>query len=287
MTTLTDRGVGAGAAADPFLPRPFVVRRHRQDTRDTYTLVLEPSDGLPMEFAAGQFTMMHAFGAGEAPISISGDPAQPERLEHTIRNVGAVTRALVHAERGTELGIRGPFGTGWEVSAGRGGDVVFVAGGIGLAPLRPAILELCAERAEYGRVLLLYGARTPEDILFGDDLQRWGAESHIDVQVTVDNGQHAWRGRVGLVTQLIARGGFDASNTLALVCGPEVMMRYAAAALAERGVPRPRLRLSMERNMKCGVGLCGHCQLREHFLCVDGPVLGYDVLEPLMARSEV
>ncbi len=287
MTVLTDRDAGAAPTADPFLPRPFVVRRHRQDTRDTYTLVLEPADGVPMEFVAGQFTMMHAFGAGEAPISISGDPARPEVLEHTIRNVGAVTRALVHADRGTELGIRGPFGTGWEVTAGRGGDVVFVAGGIGLAPLRPAILELCAGRADYGQALLLYGARTPEDILFGDDLQRWGAEHRIDVQVTVDNGQHAWRGRVGLVTQLIARGGFDASNTLALVCGPEVMMRYAAAALADRGVPRPRLRLSMERNMKCGVGLCGHCQLREHFLCVDGPVLGYDVLEPLMARAEV
>jgi NAD(P)H-flavin reductase len=287
MTVLTDRDAGTAPAEDPFLPRPFVVRRHRQDTRDTYTLVLEPADGVPMEFAAGQFTMMHAFGAGEAPISISGDPARPEVLEHTIRNVGAVTRALVHAERGTVLGIRGPFGTGWEVRSGRGGDVVFVAGGIGLAPLRPAILELCSARADYGRVLLLYGARTPEDILFGDDVQRWGDDHGVDVQVTVDNGQHAWRGRVGLVTRLIARGGFDASNTLALVCGPEVMMRYAAAALAERGVPRSRLRLSMERNMKCGVGLCGHCQLREHFLCVDGPVLGYDVLEPLMARAEV
>jgi NAD(P)H-flavin reductase len=272
---------------DPFLPRPFVVRRHRQDTRDTYTLVLEPADGQPMPFAAGQFTMMHAFGAGEAPISISGDPASPGVLQHTIRNVGAVTRALVEAAPGTELGIRGPFGTGWEVSSGRGGDVVFVAGGIGLAPLRPAILELCAAREDYGRVLVLYGSRTPEDILFGEDLLRWVTGYDIDVQVTVDNGQHAWQGRVGLVTQLIARGGFDAANTLALVCGPEVMMRYAAAGLAERGVPHDRLRLSMERAMKCGVGLCGHCQLRELFLCVDGPVLTYDVLEPLMSRAEL
>jgi NAD(P)H-flavin reductase len=231
--------------------------------------------------------MMHAFGAGEAPISISGDPARTDLLEHTIRDVGSVTHALVHTAPGSRLGIRGPFGTGWEVASGTGGDVVFVAGGIGLAPLRPAILELCASRADYGRVLLLYGARTPEDILFGDDLRRWAADHAIDVQVTVDNGQHAWRGRVGLVTQLIARGGFDAANTLALVCGPEVMMRYAASALAERGVPTPRLRLSMERNMKCGVGLCGHCQLREVFLCVDGPVLTYDVLEPLMARAEL
>lgn len=287
MTAVAGTDHGHGPVEDPFLPRPFVVRQHRQDTRDTYTLVLEPDDGLPMAFAAGQFTMMQAFGAGEAPISISGDPGRPDVLEHTIRNVGAVTRALVQSDPGTELAIRGPFGTGWEVSSGRGGDVVFVAGGIGLAPLRPAILEVCAARGHYGRVLLLYGSRTPEDILFGDDLRRWGAENDINVQVTVDNGQHAWRGRVGLVTQLIARGGFDAANTLALVCGPEVMMRYAAAGLAERGVPRDRLRLSMERNMKCGVGLCGHCQLREFFLCVDGPVLTYDVLEHLMSRAEV
>ncbi len=287
MTALTRQGADVHPPPDPFLPRRFVVRRHRQDTRDTYTLVLDPVDGEPLAFAPGQFTMMQAFGVGEAPISISGDPAHPDGLEHTIRDVGTVTRALVRAVPGTELGIRGPFGTGWEVSSGRGGDVVFVAGGIGLAPLRPAVLELCATRSDYGRVLLLYGARTPEDVLFGDDLQRWGREHDIDVQVTVDNGQHAWRGRVGLVTQLITRGGFDATNSLALVCGPEVMMRYAASALAERGVPPTRLRLSMERNMKCGVGLCGHCQLRELFICVDGPVLTYDVLEPLMARAEL
>jgi NAD(P)H-flavin reductase len=284
---LTGRGESTQPVADPFLPRPFAVRQRRQDTRDTHTLELEPIDGEPMAFAAGQFTMMHAFGAGEVPISISGDPAVPGRLEHTIRDVGPVTRALVHAEGGSVLGIRGPFGTGWDVSSGSGGDVVFVAGGIGLAPLRPAILEVCAARANYGRVLLLYGARTPEDILFADDLRRWAGEHGIDVQVTVDNGQHAWRGRVGLVTQLIARGGFEPSRTLALVCGPEVMMRYAAVALAERGVPKQRLRLSMERNMKCGVGLCGHCQLREFFLCTDGPVLTYDRLEPLMSRAEL
>jgi NAD(P)H-flavin reductase len=287
MTALTDRARGGAPVPDPFLPRPFVVRTARQDTRDTHTLELEPVDGGPLAFAAGQFTMMHAFGAGEVPISISGDPARPDRLVHTIRDVGAVTRALVHAVPGTVVGIRGPFGTGWEVSAGRGGDVVFVAGGIGLAPLRPAILEVCAARAEFGQVSLLYGARTPEDILFEDDLLVWSREHGIDVQVTVDHGQHAWRGRVGLVTQLVARARFAPESTLALVCGPEVMMRYAALALADRGIPKDRLRLSMERNMKCGVGLCGHCQLREFLLCVDGPVLTYDRLEPLMSRAEL
>jgi NAD(P)H-flavin reductase len=287
MTAVTTRGLGAAAGSDPFVPRPFVVTASRQDTQDTHTLELAAVDDEPMAFAAGQFTMMHAFGAGEVPISISGDPAQPERLVHTIRSVGPVTRSLVGSPPGAVLGIRGPFGTGWEVSGGKGGDIVFVAGGIGLAPLRPAVLEVCVDRADYGRVSLLYGARTPEDILYEEDLRDWAARYDIDVQVTVDNGQHAWRGRVGLVTQLVSRVRFTGSDTLALVCGPEVMMRYAALALGERGVPAAKLRLSMERNMKCGVGLCGHCQLREFFLCVDGPVLTYDRLKPLMARAEL
>jgi len=272
---------------DPMLPRLFVVRRTRQDTRDTYTLELEPTDGAPLAWQPGQFTMLHAFGVGEAPISISGDPSRSGRIEHTIRNVGSVTAALVAAGPGAMLGVRGPFGTGWDVGLGQGADVVFVAGGIGLAPLRPAILELIAHRADYGRVVLLYGARTPEDILFTDDLRNWAERDGIVVEVTVDNGQYAWGGRVGFVTQLVPRAGFDPVRALALVCGPEVMMRYAAQALAHRGVRPDRLRLSMERNMKCGVGLCGHCQLRELFLCVDGPVLGYDRLAPLMSRSEL
>jgi len=288
MTSLAERPTGASAPiADPMLPRPFVVTRTQQDTRDTYTLALEPIEGPPLEFIAGQFTMLHAFGVGEAPISISGDPTRPGPLLHTIRNVGSVTASLATAPPGTVLGVRGPFGTGWNVQDGKGGDVVFVAGGIGLAPLRPAILELVAERDQYDRVVLLYGARTPEDILFGDDLFRWAKQNGIVVEVTVDNGQHAWRGRVGLVTQLVARAGFDAWHSLALVCGPEVMMRYSAQALADRGVAPEKIRLSMERNMKCGVGLCGHCQYRELFLCVDGPVLPYDRLSPLLARSEL
>ncbi len=269
------------------LPRRFTVTRTRQDTDDTYTLELEPLDGEGLRFASGQFTMLHAFGVGEVPISISGDPTRLGPLEHTIRDVGSVTRHLVAAEPGTTLGVRGPFGTGWEVDRGRGGDVVFVAGGIGLAPLRPAILEVCARRADYRRVLLLYGARTPDDILFTESLRSWQDEYGVDVQVTVDNGQRGWPGRVGLVTHLIGRAGFDPLHTTAFVCGPEVMMRYSASGFVDRGVDPARLRLSMERNMRCGVGLCGHCQLRELFLCVDGPVLGYDRLEPLMVRAEL
>jgi NAD(P)H-flavin reductase len=271
----------------PMLPRLFSVTRTRQDTADTYTLELQPLDGFPLVFESGQFTMLHAFGVGEVPISISGDPTRPGPLEHTIRDVGSVTGALVAAQPGTVLGVRGPFGAGWQVAGAAGGDVVFVAGGIGLAPLRPAILEVCARREDYRRVVLLYGSRTPADILFQDSLDAWRRDFGLDVQVTVDNGQRDWHGRVGLVTHLIAHAGFDPQQTTAFICGPEVMMRYAATAFLDRGVLPSNVRLSMERNMRCGVGLCGHCQYRELFLCVDGPVLTYQRLEPLMARREL
>lgn len=162
-----------------------------------------------------------------------------------------------------------------------------VAGGIGLAPLRPAVLETCAARSDFDRVVLLYGARTPEEILYPADLRRWADTYDVDVQVTVDNGQRGWEGRVGLVTQLVGRASFDPARAVALVCGPEVMMRYAAMALTARGVPPARVRLSMERSMTCGVGLCGHCQLREFFVCLDGPVLAWDRLEHLVTTAEV
>ncbi|HWS57790.1 MAG TPA: FAD/NAD(P)-binding protein [Actinotalea sp.] len=285
--SLTHAPLDTAMPLDPMIPARYRIAHTRQDTRDTFTLELQPLDGPMLAYRAGQFTMLDAFGIGEVPISISGDPTRPGPLEHTIRDVGAVTHALIAAPSGAVVGVRGPFGTSWDVADGAGGDVVIVAGGIGLAPLRPAILEVVARRERYGRVVLLYGARTPEDILFGDELRSWAKDHGVVVEVTVDNGQHAWRGKVGLVTQLVPRAGFDPRNTLALVCGPETMMRYVAVALADRGVPEDRVRLSMERNMKCGVGLCGHCQMRELFICVDGPVLGYDRLAPLLATREL
>ena len=186
----------------------------------------------------GQFTMLSAFGVGEVPISISGDPTRKGPLLHTIRDVGGVTHALAKVPRGDVLGVRGPFGRGWSVADGKGGDVVVVAGGIGLAPLRPAVLEVLSHRQRYGRLVLLYGTRSPDDVLFGRDLEAWRGRFDFDVDVTVDYGPPEWRGRVGLVTSLIARAGFDPRRTLALACGPEVMMRRVAAGLADRGVPK-------------------------------------------------
>jgi len=286
MTTATLDAQVAGTP-DPMVPRRYAITEVRQDTRDTFTLLLDPVDGDPLTFRAGQFTMLHAFGVGEVPISICGDPRTPAPLEHTIRNVGAVTRALVNAEPGTEVGVRGPFGTTWDVADAVGGDVVFVTGGIGLAPLRPAILDVLAERERYDKVLLLYGSRTPEDILYGAQMRRWADLNNVNVQMTVDNAPYGYKGKVGFVTELITRAGFNPRTAWSFVCGPEVMMRSAATALTGRGVAPSRIRMSMERSMKCGVGLCGHCQLRDLFICVDGPVLGYERLEPLMNVREL
>ncbi len=276
---------GAAGLHDAMRPRPFRVVERRADTADTVTLALEPVTGPPMTFAPGQFTMLGRLGAGEVPVSISGDP-RGGPLVHTIRDVGGVTHQLVGSDVGQVVDVRGPFGVGWRVEDGRAGDVVVVAGGIGLAPLRPTLLQLVAERDQFGRVALLYGARSPGERLFTDELELW-REQGIDVDVVVDQGTPGWTGRVGLVTSLVPRADVDPARVLALVCGPEVMMRYVSQSLLDLGVAPERIRLSMERNMKCGVGLCGHCQLRHLFLCLDGPVLDYPTLAPLLAVREL
>jgi NAD(P)H-flavin reductase len=275
------------AAADAFLPRPFRVAVVSRDTHDTVTIELESVDGHGLAFASGQFTMLLAFGVGEVPVSVSGDPARPDRLVHTIRDVGGVTQSLCAVRPGDVIGVRGPYGVGWGVADGVGGDIVIVAGGIGLAPLRPAVLEVLAAREQYGRVSVLYGARSPDDVLYADELREWAAEGAVDVAVTVDRAPTSWGGQVGLVTELIPRTAFDPTRALALVCGPEVMIRYVAVALTAQGLSRGRVRLSLERNMRCGVGLCGHCQLREYLICVDGPVFAFDAVQHLLAVREL
>lgn len=285
MSTSTDaRGRGP---ADLMTPRRFRVAGRRQDTADTTTLWLSPVDGEPLHFTAGQFTMLGAFGVGEVPISISGHPEEDALLQHTIRDVGGVTHTLVAALPRDVLSVRGPYGHGWQVGDAAGADLVIVAGGIGLAPLRPALLEAISHRESYGRVVLVYGARTPDDLLFVDELQLWQSWADLAVHVTVDQADASWNGAVGLVTAPLSRIQIDPRGALALVCGPEVMMRHVATGLRDLGLAGDRIRLSMERNMQCGLGLCGHCQLREHFLCVDGPVLPWSVLEPLMRTREL
>jgi len=278
------------AATGSALPHPYRVVSRHVDTADTVTLELD-HDGAPLPgFAPGQFAMLTAFGIGEVPISLCGLPEASDgsarRLTHTLRAVGAVTRALHAATPGTVIGVRGPFGTSWDVPSAAGHDVVIVAGGIGLAPVRPILQTVLAERTRYGEVVLLVGARTPADLLYADELRRWAAAG-VQVGVTVDRPSDGWTGHVGVVPALIPAARFDPGRTVAFVCGPEVMMRFTARALLDRGVPADRLRVSLERNMRCGLGWCGHCQLGPLLLCRDGPVVDYTRAEPLMTVREL
>jgi anaerobic sulfite reductase subunit B len=280
------QAVDIGAA----VPRPYRVIARHADTADTVTLTIEPDAGPLARFAPGQFAMLTAYGIGEVPISVSAI-AEPEqgrtrRLVHTLRAVGAVTRALHAARPGDVIGVRGPFGTTWDVASAMGHDVVIVAGGIGLAPLRPVLHAVLADRPRYGRVALLIGGRTPADLLYRDEMATIAATG-VDVAVTVDRPADGWTGQVGVVTTLIPPARFDPARTVAFLCGPEIMMRFTARALMARGVPARRVRVSLERNMRCGVGWCGHCQLGPLLVCRDGPVVDYARAEPLIAVREL
>jgi len=271
---------------DPYLPEPAVVVRRRRETQDTWTLELRPASE-EFCFQPGQFNMLYAFGVGEVPVSLSGPPDRRGVAVHTVRAVGAVTTALVQLRPGAVVGVRGPFGTTWPLAEAEGRDLLVVAGGIGLAPLRPVLYHVLTHRERYGRVAVLYGARTPQDLLYRVELGRWRNRLDVQVEVTVDRADHTWRGHVGVVTTLLPRAAVDPGETVALVCGPEVMMRFAAAGLERLGVPRESIYVSVERNMKCAVGLCGHCQWGPHVVCRQGPVFRYGDVGWLFRVHEV
>lgn len=276
------------AKLDPMLPNPFRVTQTYQETPDTYTLWLEPVNGSEyFKFAPGQFTMLSLPGIGEVPVSISGDPAQPQVLVHTLKAVGLVTTAICRLKKGEVLGVRGPFGTGWPVDQLAGHDVLIVAGGLGLPPLRSVIYQLLAERDRFGKVCLLYGARTPQDLVFKEELLKWRGHFDLQVEVTVDSPVQGWRGDVGVITTLIPRAVFNPAKVIAMVCGPEIMMRYSSLELESRQIPLENIYVSMERNMECGVGLCGHCQYGPFFICKDGAVFQFSRLKPWFSRREI
>jgi NAD(P)H-flavin reductase len=269
------------------VPEVWNVVGSQREMRDVATLELEPPEGSRFSFKPGQFNMLSAFGIGEVPISISGDPNAAGSIPHTIRDVGAVTHALCVLERGQQVGVRGPYGTHWPVERAEGGDVLIVAGGIGLPPLRPALYQILANRDRYGRVAVLYGARTPADLLFTDQLAEWQRRFDLEVDVTVDAAAGGWKGNVGVVPDLIPQARFDPVATLAFVVGPEIMMRFTVQALLAAGVSPDCLFLSMERNMQCAVAMCGHCQLGPFFICRDGAVFPYPTIAPWFRMREV
>ena len=274
------------AARGAMTPLPYRVVRTQQENHDNRTLELEPVDGAIEPLAPGQFTMLYSFGVGEVPISTSGDlEHNGTTIVHTIRAVGAVTNALCAAQPGDVIGVRGPFGNTWPVEAAHGRDLVVVGGGVGLPPLRPIVYHALNHRSDFERVVVLYGGRTPDDLLFTDELAAWAKE--IDVDITVDAAGKDWTGKVGVVTKLIPPAQFDPETAVCYVVGPEIMMRFTALALLARGITPDRIWISMERTMRCGVGLCGHCQLGPTLICRDGPVYRWDELAPFLEVPEL
>ena len=279
--------LGPGSV-DPWVPVPFTVRERKSETADTVTLVLTPTQASPaLSFLPGQFNMLYLFGLGEVPISICGDTKVTDRYLHTIRAAGKISRALCDAVPGTSVGVRGPYGVGWPIHEAFGRDIVIVAGGLGLPPLRPLLNELMPNRGRFGRIEVIYGAKTPKDLVYYDEVQRWRARSDLRFQTTVDTAGRDWYGDVGVVTTRLPDSRFEPKDTVAYLCGPEIMMKLTSRALVARGVPATSIWVSLERNMKCALGLCGHCQFGPEFVCRNGPVLSYALLERALNVREL
>lgn len=272
---------------DPLVPKPFRVVSATEETAEVTTLWLEPADGLPcLRFQPGQFGMIAVPGVGEVPISFSGDPADRDRLAISVKRVGAITAALTSARPSAILGVRGPLGTAWPLHLADQRRLLVVAGGLGFAPLRSALLTAAASHRPFG-MALIYGVRTPKNLLFRWDLERWSARTDIKVFLTVDEVTPGWDWHVGLVTGLFDRALVDPADTVVMMCGPDAMIHAAALDLGNRGVGADRIWVTLERNMKCGVGLCGHCQLGPLILCRDGPVFQYSRVASLARVEEV
>ena len=263
---------------------PMSVINVEKETRGTFTLELDPGE-TGFSFLPGQFNMLYVFGNGEIPISISGDPDRPDILVHTVRAVGKVSKALCRLRPGEVLGVRGPYGSSWPLDACRGRDILFVTGGLGLAPLRPAVHHVCTHHRDYGKTTLLYGARSPERLLFTQDLDTWSRT--MRVELAVGRAGPDWKGHVGIITDFIARLDSDPAQTKALICSSESMMRSMVSELNLLGIPDREILLTLERNMKCGLGLCGHCQLGPTFVCKNGAVYRYDQVKELLAKREL
>ncbi len=269
---------------NPWLPDVTTIAEVRQEVPGIATYRLEfadPAVAAAYRFLPGQFNMLYLPGIGEVAISISSDPSDPSNLLHTIRAAGSVTSAIARLKTGDQILLRGPYGSAWPMESMKGFDLVIACGGVGLAPLRPAIYHIVQNRSDYGRVFLLYGARTPGDMMYADEYEAW-RDADISVETTVDIGDADWRGNIGVVPVLFYRLRLNAAKTCVLTCGPEIMIRFVIFESLARKISPDRIILSMERNMNCGVGQCGHCQIGPAFVCKDGPVFTYRQMEPYL-----
>jgi NAD(P)H-flavin reductase len=269
---------------DLFLPRLARITGVRDETPDTKTFALrfqDEADQEDFDFRAGQFLELSVFGCGEAPFCLASSPSRPQCLETTVRRTGRLTNALHELGPGDEVGLRGPFGNGFDVPAAYGKDLLFVGGGIGLPPLRGLIWNVLDQREGFGRITVLYGARTPEDLVYKDELEAWGERGDLEVQVTVDRATASWQGRVGVVPTLFDKSGFRPATTVAFVCGPPMMIRIVVRDLLNRGFAEEAVITTLERMMQCGVGKCNHCAIGHRYVCRDGPVFSYRQMQEL------
>ena len=279
--TGADIDIAKGAAApSPYVPRMARVLQAEQMT-ETERFFRIQMEGEPLRYEPGQFVGVTVFGLGEAPISISSSPTQGDVFELTVRSVGLVTNALRKFDKGDRLGIRGPFGNHFDYSAMKGQDVLFVAGGLGLAPTRSLIRYVLDHRKDYGKVTILVGAREPKWLLFRSELQTWADRTDTDCRVTVDRADASWKGNVGVITRLFQKIAVDPSRTYAVIVGPPVMFKFTVLEALAEGIPEHRIICSLERHMKCGVGKCGHCQIRGIYVCREGPVFTYEQVKKL------
>lgn len=269
----------------PMTPVMYEVTERIEELTDTVTITLQPKGRAIVAPLPGQFTMLWVFGVGEAPISLAR--LGPDgSLIHTIRAVGAVTRGLCQLEPGDEVGVRGPFGSSWPITNAQGEDVLIVAGGLGISPVRPIVDHVLANRDQFGRCTIFVGARSPAALIYTDELASWAGDDRIDVETIVDVADEQWGGHVGLITKLIANAHLDAPHTHVFLCGPEPMMHFGAEAVVDQGVPPSQIWVSLERNMHCAVVQCGHCQLGPMFVCREGPIVSWTTVADLIRIPE-
>jgi len=279
--TQVDIDIAKGAAApSPYLPRMARIAAAEQMTETERFLRVEV-DGEPLRYEPGQFVEVMVFGIGEAPISICSSPTQGDAFELTVRSVGLVTNALKTFKAGDRVGIRGAFGNHFDYDVMKARDVLFVAGGLGLAPTRSLIRYVLDKRKDYGKVTILFGAREPKWLLFRNEVEAWAKRGDVDVHVTVDRGDASWKGNVGVITRLFSKVAIDPAKTWAVIVGPPIMFKFAVLEALAEGIPEHRIICSLERHMKCGVGKCGHCQIRGIYVCREGPVFTYEQVKRL------
>jgi len=289
-TRIEESPAGGPGFFNAWIPYPAEVVEKRREALRVYTLRLRIRDEAvrrAYRFRPGQFNMIYAFGVGEVPISIVSDPDESEYLDHTIRDVGKVTDALVGLKNGATVGVRGPYGSWWPLEEARGKDVVIVTGGLGCAPVVSVINYVANRRDRYGHLKIFHGVKTPKDLLYRARFRAWQKHPDTEVYLTVDHPDREWKYKVGVVTNLFRQVRIDARKSAVMMCGPEVMMKSAVRDLLAQGLSADRIYLSLERNMKCAIGFCGHCQYGPRFICKDGPVLRFDQIRDWFGINEV